>query len=113
MISEIFRICSHLVWIGSLGHNLGAMGPAFYTFLEREKLFHIIELICGGRMPCIFRIGGVAVDLPDGWYEDVMSSCKAVEDRMSSEALTVKSKIFQMRTKDIAVYSKQQALDWV
>ncbi|ASK78403.1 NADH-quinone oxidoreductase subunit C/D [Paraphotobacterium marinum] len=114
MISEIFRICSHLVWIGSLGHNLGAMGPAFYTFLEREKLFHIIELICGGRMhPAFFRIGGVAVDLPDGWYEDVMSSCKAVEDRMSEiEALTVKSKIFQMRTKDIAVYSKQQALDW-
>ncbi|WP_199911586.1 NADH dehydrogenase (quinone) subunit D [Dongshaea marina] len=114
MIAEIFRVCSHLVWIGSFGHNLGAMGPAFYTFLEREKLFHIIELICGGRMhPAFFRIGGVAQDLPQGWFEDVMKSCDAVEKRLPElEALTLKAKIFQIRTRGVAAYTKQQALDW-
>lgn len=114
MLCEFFRLSSHLVWFGSITHNLGGMAPAFYAFTEREKIFDVIELICGGRMhPAFFRIGGVAQDLPNGWQQAVNCACDAIEKLVPDlEKLMTKSLIFKARTQGIGVYSQQQALDW-
>ena len=114
LLTELFRINAHLVWLGSYGHDMGVMGPAFYCFREREKLFDLMQLITGGRMhPAFFRIGGVALDLPDGWREAVDCMVRSIERSMPEfVALTVDNPIFQARTRGNARYTSEQAIEW-
>jgi NADH dehydrogenase I D subunit len=114
MLCEMFRISNHLVWLGSVGPDLGAMGPAFYCFRDREHLFDAVELITGGRMhPEFFRIGGVALDLPDGWKEAVLSGLDRIERAMPEyETLTIKSGIFRSRTRGIGRITLEEAIEW-
>jgi NADH-quinone oxidoreductase subunit D len=66
MFDEITRVLNHLLWLGAVGIDLGAMTMFFYTFREREDLLDCYEAVSGARMHAsYYRPGGVYRDLPD------------------------------------------------
>jgi NADH-quinone oxidoreductase subunit C/D len=114
MMSELFRISSHLVWLGTFAQDMGQLSPVFYAFNDRERLFDIVAAITGGRMhPSWFRIGGVAHDLPDGWDKMMQDFVNYLPKRLKEFDNTImRNRIFKGRTIGIGVYTAKEAIEW-
>ncbi len=114
MLSECFRIASHLLFYGTFAQDVGQMSPVFYMFADRERLFSIVEAITGGRMhPSWFRIGGVTTDLPEGWDKMVLDFCDYMPARLDHyDKMAMRNKILKRRTQGIGAYTTAEGLDW-
>src|SRR5579883_2506650 len=72
LLTELTRITSHLVWLGTHAIDLGAMSVFLYSFREREEIMKIYEYVSGQRMmTSYFRIGGLALEPPPDWLDRV------------------------------------------
>jgi len=77
ILTELNRIASHLLWLGTHALDIGAITPLFYTMREREEILKIFEAYCGARLTThAFRIGGLQYELYEGFEEQVKACCE-------------------------------------
>ncbi|URJ28280.1 NADH-quinone oxidoreductase subunit C/D [Candidatus Blochmannia vicinus (nom. nud.)] len=114
MLSELFRINSHLLYISTYLQDVGVMTPVFLAFTDRQKIYDVVELITGSRMhPAWFRIGGVAHDLPKGWDSLLKKCLDWIPNRVSFYVKSaLENSILKKRACGIGAYNAKEALDW-
>jgi NADH-quinone oxidoreductase subunit C/D len=114
MMSEFFRITSHLLFLGTYIQDVGGMSPIFFIFTDRMKAYDVIEAVTGGRMhPAWFRIGGVAHDLPQGWDKLVRDFVEWMPKRLDEyDKAALRNGILRSRTIGVAKYNSAQAIEW-
>lgn len=109
ILTELNRIASHLVWLGTHALDIGAITPVFYTFREREYTLDIFERYCGARLTThAFRIGGLQYELYDGFEEDVKKFCKLFLPKVDEyEELLSGNRIWKGRLTNIGVLNAE------
>ena len=114
MISEFYRIANHLLFYGTFAQDVGQMSPVFYMFIDREKVFEIVESITGARMhSSYFRIGGVAMDLPEGWDRRVREYVDYLLPRLAHyDKMVMANSLLKQRTRGIGAYTTSEAIEW-
>lgn len=114
MMSEFFRITNNLLYWGTFIQDAGGMTPVFYMFADRQKAYDVIEAVTGYRMhPAWFRIGGTAMDLPNGWQRLVREFLDWMPKRMDEYMkAAMGNKVLQLRTQNVAQYDAKSALAW-
>jgi NADH-quinone oxidoreductase subunit D len=112
LCNELTRINSHLVWLGTGAMDLGAMTVFLYCFREREELLKLFEAVSGQRMmTSYFRIGGVSLEPPIGWLQQVKKFADSFPSKMDEyEGLLTTNPIFMMRTKGVALLTREDAM---
>jgi NADH-quinone oxidoreductase subunit D len=76
ILTELNRIASHLIWLGTHALDIGAITPLFYCMRERELALNIFEQYCGARLTThAFRIGGLQYETYDGFEKEVLDFC--------------------------------------
>lgn len=113
LLTELQRIASHLLWLGTHALDMGAMTPIFYTFREREEILKIFEKYCGARLTThAFRIGGLQYETYDGFEEDVKRFSRDLDSKIDEyEELLTENRIWIGRTRNVGVLSAQDAID--
>jgi NADH-quinone oxidoreductase subunit D len=109
ILTELNRIASHLLWLGTHALDIGAITPLFYTFREREEILKIFENYCGARLTThAFRIGGLQYALYDGFEEQVRAFCEYIKPKFDEyDDLLTKNRIWVDRLRGIGVLTAE------
>jgi NADH-quinone oxidoreductase subunit D len=112
LLNELTRINSHLVWLGTHALDIGAMTVFLYCFREREEVLKMFEMVSGQRMmTSYFRVGGIALEPPLGFFERVGEFAARFPEKVDEyENLLTGNPIFMMRTKGVAKITAEDAM---
>jgi len=112
LLTELTRVASHLVWLGTHAIDLGAMSVFLYCFREREEILKVLEYVSGQRMmTSYFRIGGLALEPPPGWLERVGRVIDLMPGHIDQyEELLTENRIWIGRTKGVGYISAEDAI---
>ena len=112
LLNELTRINSHLVWLGTHAMDIGAMTVFLYCFREREDILRLFEMVSGQRMmTSYFRVGGIALEPPLGFFKKVKEFADRFPARIDEyENLLTSNPIWTMRTKGVATISAEDAV---
>ncbi len=114
ILSELSRISDHLTCLGASAMELGAFTVMLYLMEAREYVWDLIEEVTGARLTISYtRVGGVKADLPSGFDDRLNAALKGVRVHLeNSDRLLSRNRIFMDRMCDIAVVSKEEAVDY-
>jgi NADH-quinone oxidoreductase subunit D len=114
IVGELNRISSHLIALGTMAMDLGAITPFPWTLRERERVNDLFEEICGTRLTYNYVwIGGVAFDVPPGWLDKVRAFIDSFEKMVPEfNRLITGNKIFLERLIDVAVIDRETAIEY-
>jgi NADH-quinone oxidoreductase subunit D len=111
---ELARISAHMLGVGCLAMDVGAMTVFLYTFTQRENIYNLCEQLTGARFTTSYtRVGGQTRDLPDGFIkrlEEFLDQIIPAIDEI--DALLTRNKIYIDRTKDVGIISKEDAISY-
>jgi NADH-quinone oxidoreductase subunit D len=109
---ELARISAHLMGLGAMALDLGAMTVFLYTFTEREKIYDLCEIISGARFTTSYtRVGGQIRDLPTNFIPALQKFLDGFGPALDEcDKLLTRNRIFVDRTKDIGVITPDRAI---
>jgi NADH-quinone oxidoreductase subunit D len=114
ILTELNRIASHLVWLGTHALDIGAITPVFYCFREREETLNIFEKYCGARLTThAFRIGGLQYETYAGFEQDVIAFCDMFPAKVDEyEELLTGNRIWKGRLTNVGVLTADECKEY-
>lgn len=112
IVSELNRMASHLVAIGTFGADVGTwFTPLVYCFREREEILDMFAMCAGVRMnPSYIRFGGVARDLSPEFVDKARAFVEKMPDKIDEyESLLTDNEIFRARTVGVGLLPPEMA----
>src|SRR6476661_8530118 len=111
IVAELNRILDHLLCTGAMGLDVGAFTFFLYAFYQRERIYEIMETLCGARFTHSYtRVGGVMADFTPLVIQKIRDFLKSFPETLSDmERLLNRNRIFVDRTKGVGVLSKERA----
>ncbi len=112
IMTELCRISSHQVWLGTHALDIGAITPLFYAFRDREEILKIFEKYCGARLTThAFRIGGCIYETYEGFEQDVKKFCTFFLPKLDEyEELLTTNRIWVTRTKGVGILNPEDCI---
>jgi NADH-quinone oxidoreductase subunit D len=110
ILTELNRIASHLLWLGTHALDVGAITPLFYVMREREEILNIFEAYCGARLTThAFRLGGLQYEVYEGMERQAKAFCKMLLPRVDEyEELLTENRIWKERLTNVGILTAEQ-----